>query len=101
MVLVMGCCHKPTSTAAVRMPLQKQLRQGLAVQVHKQVSAFTQGGFLHVYSFRGAFLAYIVFLLEGGKLTPVLLVPRGFYNCEFLNSSLALGECAFDNDLSG
>lgn len=49
----------------------------------------------------GGFLTLLYSCLEGGKLTPVLLGPRGFYNCEILNSSLAVGGCAFDNDLSG
>lgn len=53
----MGSCHKPTSTPAVRMPVQEQLTQGLAVQVHKQVCALTQG----------AFLTLLYSCLEGGN----------------------------------
>lgn len=72
MVLLTGSCHKPTSTPAVWMPVQKQLTQGLAVQVHKQACALTRG-----------FAYPTVFLFRGWKPTWVLLVPWGFYN-EFL-----------------
>lgn len=91
-MLVMGSCPKPTSTPAVCMPVQKQLTQGLAVQVHKQVYAHTQGGFSYP----------VVFLFSGGKIhmspaDTIKLLPQ----YEFLNPFLLVAECAFDNSLPG